>query len=140
SASPKGTLNEGSVSCPWHGSEFALKDGQVINGPATQSQPCLDVRERGAFLALAISVRVGQFRVPVIASLRREIEHVVDRRQQVDAALFDIPRDCDLDERQPRLVRRQPVHAPCGAASWTLRIDPREPGSLNRLGVYLNLQ
>ena len=31
--------------CPWHGSEFALEDGRVINGPATQSQPCLDVRE-----------------------------------------------------------------------------------------------
>ena len=41
----EGTLKEGSVVCPWHGSEFALEDGRVINGPATQSQPCLDVRE-----------------------------------------------------------------------------------------------
>ena len=42
----EGTLKEASVVCPWHGSEFALEDGRVINGPATQNQPCLDVRER----------------------------------------------------------------------------------------------
>jgi nitrite reductase/ring-hydroxylating ferredoxin subunit/uncharacterized membrane protein len=42
----EGTLKEGSVVCPWHGSEFSLDDGRVINGPATQKQPCLDVRER----------------------------------------------------------------------------------------------
>ncbi len=42
----EGTLKDGSVVCPWHGSEFSLEDGRVINGPATQNQPCLDVRER----------------------------------------------------------------------------------------------
>jgi nitrite reductase/ring-hydroxylating ferredoxin subunit/uncharacterized membrane protein len=42
----EGTLRDGSVICPWHGSEFALDDGHVVNGPATQSQPCLAVRER----------------------------------------------------------------------------------------------
>ena len=42
----EGTLKDGSVVCPWHGSEFALGDGHVINGPATQPQPVLDVRER----------------------------------------------------------------------------------------------
>ena len=44
----EGTLKDGSVVCPWHGSEFALDDGHVINGPATQNQPCLDVRERAS--------------------------------------------------------------------------------------------
>jgi nitrite reductase/ring-hydroxylating ferredoxin subunit/uncharacterized membrane protein len=43
----EGTLKDGSVVCPWHGSEFALDDGHVINGPATQPQPCFDVREQG---------------------------------------------------------------------------------------------
>ena len=43
----EGTLKDGAVVCPWHGSEFALEDGRVIKGPATQNQPCLDVRERG---------------------------------------------------------------------------------------------
>ena len=42
----EGTLKDGSVVCPWHGSEFALADGRVLNGPATQNQPCLMVRER----------------------------------------------------------------------------------------------
>jgi len=42
----EGTLKDGSVVCPWHGSEFALDDGRVITGPATQDQPVLCVRER----------------------------------------------------------------------------------------------
>jgi nitrite reductase/ring-hydroxylating ferredoxin subunit/uncharacterized membrane protein len=42
----EGTLNDGSVVCPWHGSEFGLADGRVLNGPATHDQPCLLVRER----------------------------------------------------------------------------------------------
>jgi nitrite reductase/ring-hydroxylating ferredoxin subunit/uncharacterized membrane protein len=42
----EGTLKNGSVVCPWHGSEFALEDGRVLNGPATQTQPCLATRER----------------------------------------------------------------------------------------------
>jgi nitrite reductase/ring-hydroxylating ferredoxin subunit/uncharacterized membrane protein len=42
----EGTLKDGSVVCPWHGSEFALNDGSVLNGPATQNQPCLITRER----------------------------------------------------------------------------------------------
>ena len=42
----EGTLKDGSVVCPWHGSEFALDDGRVLNGPATLNQPRLEVRER----------------------------------------------------------------------------------------------
>jgi nitrite reductase/ring-hydroxylating ferredoxin subunit/uncharacterized membrane protein len=41
----EGTLKDGSVVCPWHGSEFALDDGRVLNGPATMNQPCFAVRE-----------------------------------------------------------------------------------------------
>ena len=42
----EGTLKDGSVVCPWHGSEFALEDGRVLTGPSTHNQPCLEVRER----------------------------------------------------------------------------------------------
>jgi nitrite reductase/ring-hydroxylating ferredoxin subunit/uncharacterized membrane protein len=42
----EGTLKDGSVVCPWHGSEFALDDGRVLDGPSTHNQPCLTVRER----------------------------------------------------------------------------------------------
>lgn len=42
----EGTLKDGSVVCPWHGSEFALEDGHVLNGPSTHDQPRYEVRER----------------------------------------------------------------------------------------------
>jgi len=42
----EGELKDGSVVCPWHGSEFDLRDGHVINGPATQEQPTFVVREK----------------------------------------------------------------------------------------------
>jgi nitrite reductase/ring-hydroxylating ferredoxin subunit/uncharacterized membrane protein len=51
----EGTLKDGSVVCPWHGSEFSLDDGRVLNGPATEPQPCLDVRERGGKIEVRAS-------------------------------------------------------------------------------------
>lgn len=42
----EGTLKDGTVVCPWHGSEFRLDDGSVVNGPSTHSQPCFETRER----------------------------------------------------------------------------------------------
>ena len=48
----EGTLKDGSVVCPWHGAEFALDDGHVLNGPATQPQPCFEVRERAGQIEL----------------------------------------------------------------------------------------
>ena len=50
----EGTLKDGSVVCPWHGSEFALGDGHVINGPASINQPCLEVRERGGKIEVKV--------------------------------------------------------------------------------------
>jgi nitrite reductase/ring-hydroxylating ferredoxin subunit len=52
----EGELKDGSVVCPWHGSEFGLDDGHVINGPATIPQPCLVVRERHG----KIEVKAGE--------------------------------------------------------------------------------
>jgi nitrite reductase/ring-hydroxylating ferredoxin subunit/uncharacterized membrane protein len=39
-----GEMKDCTVRCPWHGSRFSLETGQVIDGPATHPQPCLDVR------------------------------------------------------------------------------------------------
>ncbi len=40
----EGELEGDSVRCPWHGSRFSLKDGSVIDSPATAPQPCFEVR------------------------------------------------------------------------------------------------
>jgi len=43
----KGALRFGAldqVTCPVHGSVFALADGRVLRGPATQAEPMYDVR------------------------------------------------------------------------------------------------
>lgn len=34
------------MTCPWHGSRFAIEDGRILNGPATYRQPCFAVRVR----------------------------------------------------------------------------------------------
>ena len=41
----EGCIRDGVVTCPWHGSEFALADGELLRGPATRSQQAYDVRE-----------------------------------------------------------------------------------------------
>lgn len=41
-----GTLEEMSVICPCHGSQFSLLDGEIINGPATYREPSYHVRIR----------------------------------------------------------------------------------------------
>lgn len=53
----EGTLKDGSVVCPWHGSEFALADGRVLNGPATHNQPCLETRERDGHIEVRAMTR-----------------------------------------------------------------------------------
>lgn len=40
----KGKLEGDTIVCPWHGSRFSIRDGAVIDGPATMPQPCFDVR------------------------------------------------------------------------------------------------
>jgi nitrite reductase/ring-hydroxylating ferredoxin subunit/uncharacterized membrane protein len=43
----EGTLVDGCLECPWHGSRFRLADGSVARGPATASQMAYDVRTSG---------------------------------------------------------------------------------------------
>jgi nitrite reductase/ring-hydroxylating ferredoxin subunit/uncharacterized membrane protein len=42
----EGRLENGCVVCPWHGSRFRLKDGGIMNGPATFPQPVYETRVR----------------------------------------------------------------------------------------------
>ena len=52
-----GPLSEGKfdgekMTCPWHGSQFAIEDGEVVVGPATYRQPCFEVRVRNGEVQL----------------------------------------------------------------------------------------
>jgi nitrite reductase/ring-hydroxylating ferredoxin subunit len=40
----EGTIQDGVVQCPWHGSRFCLRDGSVVGGPATFPQLRLQTR------------------------------------------------------------------------------------------------
>jgi nitrite reductase/ring-hydroxylating ferredoxin subunit len=40
----EGTVADGCVRCPWHGSVFRLSDGWNVRGPATAPQPAFDTR------------------------------------------------------------------------------------------------
>lgn len=42
----QGTVSNGEITCPWHGSTFRVEDGAVVRGPAAYPQPVYDVRVR----------------------------------------------------------------------------------------------
>jgi nitrite reductase/ring-hydroxylating ferredoxin subunit len=51
----KGAIRFGAldqVTCPVHGSVFALADGRVLRGPATRPEPAFDVRVSGGMVQL----------------------------------------------------------------------------------------
>jgi nitrite reductase/ring-hydroxylating ferredoxin subunit/uncharacterized membrane protein len=63
----EGKLDDLSVICPWHGSRFALDNGQVLDGPATFPQPCFETRVQDG----QIEVRAARHQLPAPAQLRR---------------------------------------------------------------------
>jgi nitrite reductase/ring-hydroxylating ferredoxin subunit len=52
----EGTLENGRVTCPWHGSIFDVCTGAVKGGPATFPEPELEVREADGRVSLKPSV------------------------------------------------------------------------------------
>jgi len=48
----EGTIDATAVECMCHGSRFDLRDGTVLRGPATTSQPVFDAREAGGRIEL----------------------------------------------------------------------------------------
>ena len=42
----RGTVADGEITCPWHGSTFRVDDGSVVRGPAAYPQPVYDVQVR----------------------------------------------------------------------------------------------
>lgn len=53
-------LNDGDVRCPWHGSVFSLKDGSVVDGPATAPQPKFDVRVNNGQIEVRLSKKENE--------------------------------------------------------------------------------
>jgi len=46
----EGTLEDGCLTCPWHGSSFRISDGSVVHGPSVHPQPAFDVRRKSGRL------------------------------------------------------------------------------------------
>jgi nitrite reductase/ring-hydroxylating ferredoxin subunit len=40
----EGSLEDGTISCPLHGSRFCVDDGAVVEGPATRPAPVFETR------------------------------------------------------------------------------------------------
>jgi nitrite reductase/ring-hydroxylating ferredoxin subunit/uncharacterized membrane protein len=40
----EGTLKDGAVTCPWHGSTFCVRDGSIVTGPTAYPEPAFSAR------------------------------------------------------------------------------------------------
>lgn len=58
----EGTIADGCVTCPWHGSQFNLADGSVQHGPASRPQPRFDVRVSDGRVQVRQGSQVGSLK------------------------------------------------------------------------------
>jgi nitrite reductase/ring-hydroxylating ferredoxin subunit len=50
----EGKLEDGCLTCPWHGSSFRISDGTVARGPATAPQPVFQTRIRDGVIQVCL--------------------------------------------------------------------------------------
>jgi Rieske Fe-S protein len=48
-----GSVSGGAIHCPCHGSAFSIKDGSVVNGPATQPLAAVSIKVEGTSIVKA---------------------------------------------------------------------------------------
>jgi nitrite reductase/ring-hydroxylating ferredoxin subunit/uncharacterized membrane protein len=53
----EGKLVGDAIECPWHGSQLALEDGHVVNGPTTFPAHCYETRIRGGRVEVRLAKR-----------------------------------------------------------------------------------
>ncbi|WP_099184843.1 Rieske 2Fe-2S domain-containing protein [Mycobacterium kansasii] len=53
----EGELDGAVITCPCHGSQFDVRDGTLVRGPATTGQPQLDVRETNGHIEVRTATR-----------------------------------------------------------------------------------
>lgn len=58
----EGEIQNGCVSCPWHGSRFRLADGEVVGGPAVRPQRRWEVRTRYGMVQVRVADEAGSLR------------------------------------------------------------------------------
>ena len=47
------TVSGGTINCPCHGSKFSIKDGSVVNGPATSPLTPIAIKVEGTSIVQA---------------------------------------------------------------------------------------
>lgn len=50
----EGKIDNGVVTCPWHGSQFDLKTGEVTHGPAKEPLKTFEVKAEGEDLLVKV--------------------------------------------------------------------------------------
>ena len=48
-----GSVSDGTINCPCHGSQFSIEDGSVAGGPATSPLPAVELKIQGDKISLA---------------------------------------------------------------------------------------
>ena len=51
----EGTIGDGCVTCPWHGSTFRFADGSIVRGPASTPQPRYETQIREGQIEVRVS-------------------------------------------------------------------------------------
>lgn len=72
----EGKLEEDTISCPWHGSRYSLKDGHVIDGPSVHPQPCLEARVRDG------EIEVRRSRCKPSGQIAKKMPHSADEKRR----------------------------------------------------------